>query len=219
MGSILNVPIILASSSPRRIELLKQIGLTVIRMIPTADESQKKGEMPLQMVKRLAKEKAESVIPLVLREYSAAVILSADTVVVEPGGKRIFGKPKDVADARKMLSKIAGKTHIVYTGYCIYETGRDIEPRFFTRAVTSKVKMRRLSKITIDRYIKSGEPMDKAGAYAAQGLGTALIERISGSYTNVVGLPISDIVQDLEIEFKIPLFSWNESHVESQKSP
>lgn len=103
-----------------------------------------------------------------------------------------------------MLEALAGKTHTVMTGYCIFLHGS----KHMVNAVSSKVKIRPLSPAAIQKYIESGEPMDKAGAYAAQGLGTSLIQQITGSYTNVVGLPISDVLMDMDHHFGFSLFNW-----------
>jgi septum formation protein len=157
-------------------------------------------------VARLASEKAGSVMQMALWKHGAALIIAADTIVVAPDGRTVLGKPRDEAEARRMLGKLAGRTHTVLTGYCILAAAREMEPERIVRVVTSRVTMRKLDKSAIERYVASGEPMDKAGAYAAQGLGNALIDRISGSYTNVVGLPMTQLLQDLERKFELPLF-------------
>ncbi|OFZ53632.1 MAG: septum formation protein Maf [Bdellovibrionales bacterium RIFOXYC1_FULL_54_43] len=199
--------IILASSSPRRIELMSQVGLEVDSLRPVADETVLRHESPRKMVARLAREKALSLAPAdpeTASPRSRTLIIGADTTVVAPDGKSIFGKPRNRKDATRMLRALAGKTHTVLTGYCILEISR--KPKTHTRVVNSKVRMRPLSKQQIARYIDSGEPNDKAGAYAAQGLGMALIEGISGSYTNVVGLPMAQLLSDLDSIFGIALF-------------
>lgn len=205
----LSIPIILASTSPRRIYLMSQIHLPVEVQTPQSDEKAKKGEKPKMLVSRLSKEKAESIREIALRRYESSLIIAADTIVVSPLGNKILGKPKDPEEAKKMLRMLAGKTHLVLTGYCAILVDRKKADRKVVRVVESKVKMRTLTAGMIERYVASGEPMDKAGAYAAQGLGMALIERIHGSYTNVVGLPMTQVCMDLEKTFKIPLFSWS----------
>jgi septum formation protein len=203
------IPFILASTSPRRIELMEQVHLDVEVQSPDADETPKKNEKPDQLVKRLATEKADSVREKVLLRHPQCIILAADTIVVAPDGKKILGKPKDSTDAVKMLKLLAGKVHTVFTGYCILKVSRNNQKdEQVTRVVQSRVKMRELTTQMIDQYIATGEPMDKAGSYAAQGLGMALIERLDGSYTNVVGLPVSQVLLDLEEQFKIPFLSW-----------
>lgn len=208
MGTPFNVPLILASTSPRRIELMNQVQLLVQVERPDADETPRRGESPRALVLRLSRAKGESVLMDALREHGAAMIIAADTIVVSPDGKKILGKPKDADEAKRMLKMLAGKTHTVLTGYCLIAAAREEKPRILSRVISSKVKMRPLNNAAIARYVASGEPMDKAGGYAAQGLGTALIEKISGSYTNVVGLPISDLLLDFENKFDLPLFGW-----------
>jgi septum formation protein len=192
--------LILASSSPRRIELLRQVGFAPIVAAPNADETPKRGEAPRELVQRLAKEKARS-IACGLAGAEDWIVIAADTIVVAPGGKRILGKPLDVSDARKMLKSLAGRTHVVFTGYCVLSAKKTV-----VRVVKSNVTMRAMSAADIAAYVDSGEPMDKAGSYAAQGIGMALIEKLSGSYTNVVGLPMAQLLKDLERNFDVTLF-------------
>jgi septum formation protein len=192
--------LILASSSPRRIELLRQVGFAPIVAAPNADETPMRGETPQELVRRLAKEKAQS-IACGLTGAANWIVIAADTIVVAPGRKKILGKPVDGADARKMLKSLAGRTHVVFTGYCIQSVKKTV-----VRVVKSNVTMRAMSAADIAAYVDSGEPMDKAGSYAAQGIGMALIEKLSGSYTNVVGLPMAQLLKDLEKSFDVPLF-------------
>jgi len=205
----------LASSSPRRQDLMRQVGLTFKVLSPTADETPLPHESPSALVARLAQAKADSLAHEVARKHTHALIISADTIVVTPDGKRIFGKPTSAPDARHMLSKLAGHTHRVLTAYTILEVRRaksaaphQYSSRQWTRTVRSDVKIFPLTRHQIARYVASGEPMDKAGSYAAQGLGTALIQEIRGSYTNVVGLPMAELLGDIEEHFGISLFSW-----------
>ncbi len=204
---LLAVPIVLASSSPRRSDLLKQMGLEFFVESPQVEEVRKKGESPREMVRRLAHEKALSLEEESLRRFGAALIIAADTIVIAPGGDRVLGKPKSVSDAKKMLGLLSGKTHTVYTAYCVLAVSRGQARRRILRVVSSRVRIRELSRADIVNYVATGEPMDKAGSYAAQGLGMALIESISGSYTNVVGLPVSHLLGDLETQFGLPLFA------------
>jgi septum formation protein len=194
--------IILASTSPRRIELMKQVGLLCEVISPDADETPHRGEKPAALVARLARAKAQSVAQTVEGD---SIIVAADTIVVDPSGKKILGKPQSERDAVKMLSMLAGRKHTVLTGYCLWETGTNAYVK--VRVVKSNVKMRKLSRAQILAYVASGEPMDKAGSYAAQGLGMALIEKISGSYANVVGLPVSQLWLDLETHFGLKAFT------------
>jgi septum formation protein len=200
--------IVLASTSPRRIELLKQAGVKIEVLAPRADETPKKGEKPSSLVARLALEKAQSAARLLKNGQNPTLIIAADTIVVEPLGKRILGKPRSRAEAGLMLRKLQGATHTVLTGYCILETDPDEKSGFthsHVRVVKSHVTMRALSASQIRAYIKTGEPMDKAGSYAAQGIGMTLIEKIEGSYTNVVGLPVCQLIGDLEEHFEVKI--------------
>lgn len=208
MKSKIPAPIVLASTSPRRIDLMNQIGLRVTIIPPQLDETAKKGEKPKQLVKRLAYEKALSIKTEALKKQGSCLILAADTIVVSPSGQEILGKPKHKNDARRMLQILSGKTHQVLTGYCWLKVHPKKPDQKVTQLVQSKVKMRPISPKAITQYVSTGEPMDKAGSYAAQGLGMSLIESIEGSYANVIGLPISQVLQNLEKEFKIPFLSW-----------
>jgi len=156
------------------------------------------------MVKRLAREKALSVVSkLKSSDKQVHIIIAADTIVVAPDGKTVLGKPANQADAVKMLEKLSGRVHVVFTGYCIIKTSGSESIKQVVRAVKSSVKIRKLPKYSLHKYVLTGEPMDKAGAYAAQGIGMMIIEEIAGSYTNVVGLPMSQLIADLELEFNI----------------
>ncbi len=191
---------------------MKTARIRVVVASPDTDETRRRGESPRQMVRRLAQEKAQSVAVWAGERYSNAVIIAADTTVVAPDGKKVLGKPRSRDEAVRMLSSLAGETHTVLTGYCVLnvEFGnvanlRSKNADITTRVVSSKVKMRKLSRQIIERYVESGEPMDKAGAYAAQGIGMNFIDSISGSYTNVVGLPMSQLLSDLECDFGIQI--------------
>ncbi|MDR3608467.1 MAG: Maf family protein [Oligoflexia bacterium] len=195
------MPIILASTSPRRIELMSNAGLKVEVRKPDADETPIRGEKPRALVRRLCLAKALSAAEN--RAVSKSeIVVAADTIVVAPNGRQILGKPTSARDAEKMLNALSGRWHTVLTGYCIWRHDKKL-----VRVVTSKVKMRKLTKAQIRFYIGTGEPMDKAGSYAAQGLGMALVESIRGSYTNVVGLPMTQLLADLEQRFDIPFFA------------
>jgi len=196
--------IILASSSPRRVELLRQANLPVVTRSPDVDEKVLRGEKPQELVKRLARLKADSVVKQVEKDFPSGVVISADTIVVAPRSATILGKPDDHADAVRMLSSLAGRTHTVFTGYCLSGFGFTSErDRKIVRVVKSQVTLRSIDRAMIESYVRTGEPMDKAGAYAAQGIGMSFIEKISGSYTNVVGLPLSQVLADLEGHFGI----------------
>ena len=172
--------IILASASPRREQLMKQIGLS-FRIIPSeSDESNMIGLEPEAYVKHCALIKAKAVATRVSPDD---IVIGADTVVAL--SDCIFGKPADVADAVRMLRQLSGKTHSVWSGLAVLSSRRN-----FVAAVETKVTMAELSQQQIERYAASGEPLGKAGAYAIQGLGAVLVKRIDGCYYNVVGLPV-----------------------------
>jgi septum formation protein len=179
---------VLASSSPRRRQLLASIGLQ-FDVIPSAvPEELRPGEMAEEYVIRLSRQKAAAVADANHDRW----IIAADTIVVL--GDQILEKPRDAADAKRMLGAIAGQTHVVYTGVtvkCLQKNYAD------THVAASEVRMLPLNTKEIDWYVATGEPLDKAGAYAAQGVGALFIESIHGSYTNVVGLPLALLFQML----------------------
>ena len=179
---------ILASQSPRRRELLASIGLTFEVMPSDVPEVHQPGESPEEYVARLSRDKAEAIAS----KHDDAWIIAADTTVLL--GDELLEKPADAADARRMLATIAGKTHIVYTGVTLQNAAlgwRD------TRVAESEVRMLPLDERDIAWYVSTGEPLDKAGAYAVQGIGAMFIDSIHGSYTNVVGLPLALLFQML----------------------
>lgn len=176
--------VVLASQSPRRAELLRQAGIEFIVRAANVDESVKPGEMPEDYVKRIAQQKAVSI------QADDDIVLAADTVVVLDG--EILGKPKDVADAIRMLEALCDRKHEVITGICL-RRGKSITVDW---AVTL-VWMMPVSHEEIEAYVDTGEPMDKAGAYGIQGRASKYIQRIDGSYTNVVGLPIETVYKHL----------------------
>jgi septum formation protein len=170
--------LVLASRSPRRSELLRAAGIEFIVRATDVDESVQEEESPLEYVRRLAEKKARAVL---IRP--GEVILAADTTVAL--GSEILGKPADDEDARRMLEKLSGVRHEVHTGVCMRSPDR-----VTTGIATTGVWFNPMSAAEIDAYIRSGEPVDKAGAYAIQGLASKFIPRIHGSYSNVVGLPV-----------------------------
>ena len=200
--------IILASTSPRRISLLGEVRLPIRIESPDTDEAIKKGESPKNLVARLAREKAESVLKKIKNECKASIIIAADTIVVSPNQKTILGKPKNPKDAIKMIHSLSGKFHTVFTGYCLLKSGEGSRTRITVRVVKSLVKIKTLSPSTIRKYVATGEPLDKAGSYGAQGIGMAFIEEIRGSYTNVVGLPMAQVLADLEKISGTQLLEW-----------
>ena len=184
-----NRSFILASSSPRRRELLTRIGLDFKVIEPGIRESVWEGEAPLDFAKRMAREKTLSVSGNVSR---GRIVVGGDTVVSVSG--EILGKPSDEENAFSMLQKLSGKTHEVITGFCVARSPREV---FHLGATSTEVRIKSLDSEEMRRYIKTGEPMDKAGAYAIQGAGSCLVEWIRGSYTGVVGLPLSELVSVL----------------------
>jgi septum formation protein len=179
--------LILASSSPRRRELLVKAGVQFEVRVSDIDETPLKQEIPKKMVARLSAQKAA----VISKDFPDRWILAADTTVVSPRGKNL-GKPVDSKEAMQMLRELQGKTHSVFTAYTVMNGKKK-----FTRVIETRVTMRRLSAQELKRYVDQGECLDKAGAYAAQGYGMVLIEKISGSYTNVVGLPVAEVLRDL----------------------
>jgi len=180
-----SVPLILASASPRRVELLAQIGVTPAQILPAhVDETPLKGESPREAALRLAHLKALEI----QKDHAQACILAADTVVAV--GRRILGKAEDEREARAFLELLSGRSHKVVGGLAVLAPGG----RTVVKAVTTQVVFKRLSRSEIDAYLASGEWRDKAGAYAIQGLAGAFVKRLNGSYSNVVGLPLFETV-------------------------
>lgn len=178
--------LILASSSPRRRELLASIGVPFDVIPSHIPEERASGEAPEEYVARLSREKANAIAT----QHSSQWVIAADTTVLL--GEQLLEKPLDTADAERMLSLIAGQTHIVYTGVTLQNVERKYRD---TRVAESEVRMLPLSKDEIAWYVRTGEPLDKAGAYAVQGIGGMFIDSIHGSYTNVVGLPLAMLFQ------------------------
>jgi septum formation protein len=174
-------PLILASESDRRRDLLREIGIPFEIVPSEADEANGLPEDPTQLVELLAERKARAVAA----KRNRGLILGADTIVVREG--RIYGKPADRNDAMRMLGELAGREHLVYTGVCVLDAASG--PAHL-RTVVTRVRLHELTKDEIQRYVDSGEPMGKAGAYAIQGRGRLLVAGIEGDYSNVVGLPL-----------------------------
>lgn len=181
-----NSTLILASSSPRRQELLRQAGIAFQVHAAHINEDQMAGEDARAYAMRLAREKAQAVAAYYPRSY----VLGADTIVVVNG--EVLGKPKDHADAQRMLRLLSARGHEVTTAVSLIAPDARLE----TRACTTKVYFRELTEDEIQQYVASGEPMDKAGAYAIQGGASRWTDRIEGEWSNVVGLPLS-LVTDL----------------------
>lgn len=185
--------LILASQSPRRAELLRNVGIAFAVHPAEIDESLREGEDPFAYVKRLAREKALAVLNTA---PDGAIVLAADTTVVVDG--KSLGKPLDEAEARQMLGQLSGRSHQVTTGVCV--AFRDAEGRAVAEveAEVTEVEFSAISAVEIADYVASGEPMDKAGAYAIQGRASRWIPRIRGCYFNVVGLPTARVCAMLD---------------------
>ncbi|MCW5829519.1 MAG: septum formation inhibitor Maf [Deltaproteobacteria bacterium] len=179
---------LLASSSPRRRELLSGAGYRFRVLVPAIDETFRRTETPVDMVRRLAREKARAVIA----KYNATghVVLAADTTVVLDG--QILGKPASNDHAVRLLRQLSGCEHEVFTAIAVTDGVREK-----VRSVRTRVRFFSHSRPVIEKYVLTGEPMDKAGGYAIQGAGAFLIEKISGSYTNVIGLPMAETARML----------------------
>ncbi|MGN0148652.1 MAG: Maf family protein [Clostridia bacterium] len=191
---------ILASGSPRRKELLSAIGIDFDVVVSDADEDSISKDAPVEIyVQELALLKAAATAKNVLKKKKA-LIIAADTIVTLDG--KILGKPQDEDDAFNMLSELSGRTHAVYTGYCVMRISDGFT---VCNRVKTDVTFKLLDDEKIRSYIRTGEPMDKAGAYGIQGLGALLIEKIDGDYFNVVGLPVSSLADTLSSEFDIEL--------------
>jgi len=182
-GGTSKPPLVLASASPRRLELLKQIGVSPDLVVPAAlDETPAPGELPVPHARRLARGKAASVA----QRHPDAFVLAADTVVA--CGRRILPKAETEAEARRCLKLLAGRRHRVLTAVCLIAPGG----RWAERLVETRVMVKRLSPAERDAYVASGEWRGKAGGYAIQGRAQAFIPWINGSYSNVVGLPLAE---------------------------
>ena len=180
--------LILASKSPRRSELLEQAGLTFSVIPSTFDESTVAVSSPESYVITLAESKALDIS----QKHPGAWIIGADTIVLID--RKILGKPASIKEAHDMLQHLSGRTHQVLTGYCICCKKKN---KVFSETVKTDVRFKKLNAAEIRWYIQTGEPFDKAGAYAIQGIGTFLVKSINGSYTNVVGLPVCEVIECL----------------------
>lgn len=204
--------LVLASASPRRKELLERMGFNVKVVPSTADESVLEGESPENFVKRVARDKVLTIVeriqatlypenpdvvqPMVKpgpKDMRSRWIVGADTIVVKDN--KILMKPRDNNDAFEMLLNLSGNEHTVITGFCIFDVLKNKEG---IQAVKSTVKFKRLTKVEIEKYLAVGESLDKAGAYSVQGVGAYLVDWIEGSYTNIVGLPLCQVIEMME---------------------
>lgn len=179
--------VILSSGSPRRKELLSLLGIPFHIEIPNISEVRRRNESPRRFCSRISREKAS----VIAERYRDALVIGADTVVVVDD--RILGKPLDEDQAREFLTLLKDRTHDVFTGYTII-----LGDRARSRVIRTSVRFKAMTEEEISWYIASGEPMDKAGAYAVQGIASMFISGIRGSYTNVIGLPVSELYDDLK---------------------
>lgn len=207
------VQIILASQSPRRKELLERLGFSVKTVPANVDEVRLEGESVENFVKRLAREKVLAVVSRLQttlyptdasgnpmppmtgsrRGLETRWVVGADTVVVLEDD--VLGKPNDTAEAAEMLTRLSGRRHRVITGFCIHDLKKDKEG---VQAVSTEVQFKTLRAAEVEKYIAVGESMDKAGSYAIQGVGCYMVDHILGSYTNVVGLPMCQVIEMME---------------------
>lgn len=185
--------IILASGSPRRKQLLSQINLNFKVVTVRIDESIKKNESPIAYTNRLSVNKAK----IAALKYPNNIIIAADTVVTI--NNQIIGKPKNKNHAGKILLQLSGQKHQVITGFTVLDSQ---SKKQVSKAVATDVLVKKLTRDEINNYIKTNEPLDKAGSYGIQGLGCFLVEKINGDYNNVVGLPLFDLIKVLK-QFKI----------------
>lgn len=180
--------IVLASESTRRVDILRTLGISFSIIPPDIDETKLKEEMPQEFVHRIAYEKASKVG----KHFPDKWVIAADTIVVLKG--KVLGKPNNERDAFNMLKTLRGKWHKVITGYCVLNLLKNV---VYRDMVETKVFLRHMTDDEINRYIKTSEPMGKAGSYAVQGKGGYMVKEIKGSYTNVVGLPICEVAEAL----------------------
>lgn len=197
--------LVLGSSSPRRLALLQQAGIEPDALRPvTIDETPKKGEVPRSLVRRLAREKALATHRLIEQEeeLAGAFVLAADTTVAI--GRRVIAKTELLEDAAAALQLLSGRSHRVYTAICLVLPGGQIRGG----VIETRVRFKRLSREEIESYLGSGEWRGKAGGYAIQGVAAAFVRKLVGSYTNVVGLPLTEVVSLLKGEGYPVLFGW-----------
>lgn len=197
--------LVLASASPRRLAILGQVGIEPDALRPTSiDETPKSTEPPRAYVARIAKEKARAAQKLIDEEpdLAGSFIISADTIVAV--GRRILTKPELVEEAARMLQLLSGRSHRVYTAVCLITPDR----KLVQRIVETRVRFKHLSSEEIDCYLVSNEWRGKAGGYAIQGMAGAFVERLIGSYTNVVGLPLTEMINMLRGEGYPVTYHW-----------
>jgi septum formation protein len=209
--------LILASASPRRRHFLTELGLRFETCPANLPEAPRPRETPAQYARRVAEEKAAAVAAMQtgLNDPRRALIIAADTIVAR--GRRLLPKPANPADAERMLRFLSGRSHVVVTGVCVLEQNKGHIVRRKSFSVSTRVWFKRLAGEEIRGYVQTGEPMDKAGAYAIQGIGSFLVQRIQGSYTNVVGLPVAELLDCLEKHFGVKIFPRRIRHISRVK--
>ncbi|HEY8370565.1 MAG TPA: Maf family protein [Thermodesulfobacteriota bacterium] len=185
--------IVLASASPRRLDLLRRVGLAPEVAPADVDERLLPGEAPDAAARRLAALKADAACRQI--ESGPAFVIAADTIVAIDG--QSLGKPADAAEAVAMLERLSGRTHEVHTGFVVAGAAGAAEGRRVASVVTTRVRVKRLSRAEIDGYVATGEPFGKAGAYAIQGAGAFMVTAVEGSVTNVIGLPLAEVLEAL----------------------
>lgn len=184
----LDILLVLASSSPRRRELLASAGIAFTVMSADIVEEQQPGESPLEFCRRLAREKAEAVLSKLLPD-EAVRVLGADTIVVVDD--QVLGKPRDAEDARRMLQLLSGRAHQVITSVCVLKRDEQGSVTADLRHATTTVRFHELTEAEISAYITTGEPLDKAGGYGIQGGAAPFVAGYEGDYDNIVGLPMA----------------------------
>jgi len=213
-GSSFRPKLVLASASPRRLQLLEQAGIAPDALRPASvDESVAKGEVPRHIVRRLARAKAEAALKITKTEpeYAKAFLLAADTVVAV--GRRVLGKAELEHEAADMLRLLRGRAHRVHTAVCLITP----EGRRRERVVETRIRFRNISDQEIGAYLASGEWKGKAGGYAIQGIAGAFVVKLVGSYTNVVGLPLTEVVSLLAGEgYPVTLLWLSKAEVETE---
>jgi septum formation protein len=193
--------LVLASASPRRRELLERLGLALLVAAVDIDETPQAGERPLDYVRRVAGGKCDAAVARGIGDARLAVLAADTTVIAASEAGFILGKPADAADARRMLERLAGRKHEVATAYRIRFGERAVE-----RTVTTVVSFRALMPAEIEAYVASGEWRGKAGGYAVQGIAGAFVTELRGSHTNVIGLPLAEVLADLQALGALPRY-------------
>lgn len=199
--------LILASGSPRRLDLLKQVGVEPVRLMPMdLDETPKKSEHPRSLARRLSTDKARAAYAEIRRDpaWNDSYIVAADTVVAV--GRRILPKAEYLEEASSSLHLLSGRSHWVFTGVCLITPGGTVRQKI----VETKVRFKRLSGLDIESYLASGQWRGKAGGYAVQGIAGCFVQKLVGSYTNVVGLPLFETLQLLSGEGFTVQSGWTE---------